>query len=218
VRLVAATHRNLLEMSAERQFRSDLYFRLNVFPLSVPPLRQRQQDLPLLVRHFVDRYARGMKKQIDTIPPDVLEALSRYSWPGNIRELQNFIERAVILSQSNVLRPPLHELKGVAEAKLASEKVSSVTTLEEAERELILRALRETNGRIGGPKGAAVRLGLKRTTLLSKMERLNISRQPEGAPVAYAHQQPHSNSAESKLDATANSSQEDELMRYASAG
>jgi DNA-binding NtrC family response regulator len=218
VRLVAATHRNLLEMSAERQFRSDLYFRLNVFPLSVPPLRQRQQDLPLLVRHFVDRYARGMKKQIDTIPPDVLEALSRYSWPGNIRELQNFIERAVILSQSNVLRPPLHELKGVAEAKLASEKVSSVTTLEEAERELILRALSETNGRIGGPKGAAVRLGLKRTTLLSKMERLNISRRPEGAPVAYAHQQPHSDNAEAPLDATANSSQEDELIRYASAG
>jgi formate hydrogenlyase transcriptional activator len=205
-------------MSAERQFRSDLYFRLNVFPLSIPPLRQRQQDLPLLVRHFVDRYARRMNKRIDTIAADVLEALSRYSWPGNIRELQNFIERAVILSPGNVLRPPLQELKGVAEARPATEKVSSVTTLEEAELELILRALRETNGRIGGPKGAAARLGLKRTTLLSKMERLNISRQPEGAPVAFAHQQPHFDHAEAELDVAANSSQKDGLTRYASAG
>jgi DNA-binding NtrC family response regulator len=182
VRLVAATHQDLSQMVADKQFRSDLYFRLKVFPITVPPLRDRLDDLPPLVQHFVNRSTLRMNKRIETIPGEVLEALSRHSWPGNVRELQNFIERAVILSPGKTLRPPLHELKGVAETKDVAEKVSgSATTLEEAEREHILEALRETNGLIGGPRGAAERLGVKRTTLLSKMDRLGIPRPARGA-------------------------------------
>jgi formate hydrogenlyase transcriptional activator len=178
VRLVAATHQDLPQMVADKQFRSDLYFRLKVFPITVPPLRDRPDDLPLLVRHFVNRSAQRMNKRIETIPDAILETLTRHSWPGNVRELQNFIERAVILSGDGTLRAPLHELKGASEAVGAAEPVSGrTTTLEEAERAHILQALRETNGLIGGPRGAAARLGLKRTTLLSKMERLGITRQ-----------------------------------------
>jgi formate hydrogenlyase transcriptional activator len=171
VRLVAATNRDLAQMVAERQFRSDLYYRLNVFPLSVPPLRERREDIPLLVRYFAQRFAGRMNKQIETIPSETIAALSRYDWPGNVRELENLIERAVILSYGAVLQVPLTELKSQT-----GERAPSAATLEAAEREHILRILRETKWVIGGPSGAAARLGMKRTTLQSKMHKLGIAR------------------------------------------
>ena len=171
IRLVAATNRDLAQMVAERQFRSDLYYRLNVFPLSVPPLRERREDIPLLVRYFAQRFAGRMNKQIDTIPSETIAALSRYDWPGNIRELENLIERAVILSYGAVLQVPLTELKSQT-----GERAPSAATLEAAEREHILRILRETKWVIGGPSGTAARLGMKRTTLQSKMQKLGIAR------------------------------------------
>ncbi len=171
VRLVAATNRDLARMVAEGAFRSDLYYRLNVFPITAPPLRERPEDIPLLVRYFAQRYARRMRKPIETIPTETLTALCHYPWPGNIRELENLIERSVILSQGPDLRVTLGELKAQATA------VSDGTvTLEAAEREHILRALREANGVIGGAAGAAARLGMKRTTLQSRMTKLGISR------------------------------------------
>jgi len=173
VRVVASTNRDLAQMVAERQFRSDLFYRLSVFPIRLPPLRERAEDVPLLVRHFTSMYARRMKKRIEAIPADVMESLVRYSWPGNVRELQNFIERAVILSPGPVLQPPLAELTGPPRSPLAE-----VHTLEDAERAHILRALEEAHWVIGGPKGAAARLGLKRTTLRYKMERLGIPGRP----------------------------------------
>jgi DNA-binding NtrC family response regulator len=169
VRLVAATNRNLTQMVAERQFRQDLYFRLNVFPVVIPPLRDRAADIPDLARHFVDEYSRRMNKRIDSIPEQTMGMLCRYSWPGNIRELQNFIERSVILSSGPLLRAPLTELEQNFET-------ASMGTLDEAERRHILNALEETKWVVGGGRGAAARLGLKRTTLLSKMERLGIAR------------------------------------------
>jgi formate hydrogenlyase transcriptional activator len=171
VRLIAATNRDLAKMVEERQFRSDLYHRLKVFPLTVPSLRERREDIPPLVRHFVRRYAKQMNKQIETIPSEAMTALSRWHWPGNVRELENFIERAVILSEGSVLRVPLKELKAGPEGEPASK-----TTLEEVEREHINRVLRETGGIIGGPHGAAARLGIPRTTLNAKMRKLRISR------------------------------------------
>jgi formate hydrogenlyase transcriptional activator len=174
VRLVAATNGDLRQMVADKQFRSDLYFRLNVFPILVPPLRQRPEDIPLLVRHFTNKSAGRMNRRIETIPVEVMEALTGYSWPGNVRELQNFVERAVILSPGPVLRPPLSELNNIVKRSPAR-----VITLEEFEREHILQILRKAQWVIGGPNGAAARLGLKRTTLLSKMEKLGISRQPQ---------------------------------------
>jgi transcriptional regulator with GAF, ATPase, and Fis domain len=171
VRLVAATNRDLVRMVLEKQFRIDLYYRLNVFPIRVPPLRQRREDIPRLVRAFVGHCARRMNKQIDLVPGEVMAALIRHDWPGNIRELQNFIERAVILSRETMLVAPVEELKpsvGLATA--------GAITLEQAESNHILHTLRETNWVIGGPKGAAARLGLKRTTLISKMRRLRLSR------------------------------------------
>lgn len=171
VRVVTATNRDLSQMVADRQFRSDLYYRLNIFPIALPPLRERREDIPLLVRHFVATFARRMNKRIETIPVETMEALTRYRWPGNIRELQNLIERAVILSLGTVLRPPLLEVTRFVETV-----PPRVITLEEAERSHILKTLQETNWVIGGSKGAAVRLGLKRTTLLSKMRKLRISR------------------------------------------
>jgi DNA-binding NtrC family response regulator len=170
-RLVAATNRNLAQMVAKQKFRDDLYFRLNVFPIQIPPLRDRAEDIPRLVAHFVETYARRMDKSIETIPKQVMEALQRHSWPGNVRELQHFIERAVILSTDTVLRPPLAELQRKSEKSAAA-----ADTLEETDRRHILRILGETKWVIGGPLGAAARLGLKRTTLLSKMERLGIAR------------------------------------------
>jgi formate hydrogenlyase transcriptional activator len=175
VRLVAATNSNLIKMVDEKQFRSDLFYRVNVFPISVPPLRERREDIPLLVRHFVRKYGRQMKKRIDTIPTKAMKVLSEYHWPGNVRELENFIERAVILSRGSELQPPLAEL---AQRKKTSPAVSpnNSATLEEAERDHILRALKDTNWVIGGPAGAAVRLGMKRTTLHSLVKRLGITR------------------------------------------
>ena len=176
VRLVAATNRNLEQMVADKQFREDLYFRLNVFPIQIPPLRERTGDIPLLVRHYVDKYAQRMNKRIETIPEEAMETLCRYSWPGNIRELQNSIERAVILTPGNVLQVQLKELQQANPIP-----GTTVNTLEEVERERILQALQETGGVVGGRVGAAARLGLKRTTLLSKMQKLGISRFTEYA-------------------------------------
>jgi formate hydrogenlyase transcriptional activator len=171
VRLVAATNRDLTQMVAGKEFRSDLYYRLNVFPLTVPALRDRREDVPLLVRYFAQKFARRMNKTIDSISSEGMAALSRYDWPGNIRELENLIERAVILSKSAMLHIPLAELRDRAE-----ESPQPVATLVAAEREHILRILKETNWVIGGRSGAAARLGMKRTTLQSKMQRLDISR------------------------------------------
>ena len=173
VRLIAATNRDLAQMVAEKQFRSDLFYRLKVFPIFAPPLRERAGDIPVLVRHFVAAHSRRMGRTIDTIPDAAMQALTRWSWPGNIRELENLLERAVILTRGSVLFVPLAELE-VAEAQ-AAELVES-STLHEAEREHILRVLRETKGQIGGDDGAAARLGLKRTTLNSKLKKLGIER------------------------------------------
>jgi transcriptional regulator with GAF, ATPase, and Fis domain len=172
VRLVVATNRDLAKMVADRQFRSDLYYRLKVFPITTPPLRERAEDIPLLVRHFVDKHARRMNRRIDTIPSDAMQALTRWHWPGNVRELENFLERAVILSRGSVLRAPLTELQMPEEERTAPEE----PTLAAAEREHIIRVLREMDGVIGGPHGAAARLGLKRTTLITKMKKLGIER------------------------------------------
>jgi formate hydrogenlyase transcriptional activator len=171
VRLVAATNRNLAEMVKRNQFRSDLYYRLNVFPISLPPLRARHEDIPALVEHFVEIYARRMDKQIDPIPSETMSALTSYQWPGNIRELQNFIERSVILSSGNVLSPPLASLRAAAE----TESLEAVT-LEDAEREHIRKTLEQTRWVVAGPKGAAARLGIKRSTLYFRMQKLGISR------------------------------------------
>jgi formate hydrogenlyase transcriptional activator len=171
VRVVAATNRDLPAMVEERLFRSDLYYRLNVFPIVVPPLRERPEDISLLVRYFTQKYARRMDRRIETIPAEEMEALAHYSWPGNVRELENLIERAVILSRGPTLHVPLPE------GRLSVEG-SAVTpiTMESAEREHILRTLRDTNWVIAGPRGAAARLGMKRTTLQSRIAKLGISR------------------------------------------
>ena len=169
VRLIAATNRDLGKMVADREFRSDLYYRLRVFPILLPPLRERREDIPLLVRHFVSKHARSLNRRIETIPSEVMKALTRWDWPGNIREMENFIERAVILSKGPALRAPLGELE-------ASSAPHHPATLEMKEREHILRVLRETKGVIAGENGAAARLGLKRTTLNSKLKKLGIER------------------------------------------
>ena len=174
VRLLAATNRDLTKMVADREFRSDLYYRLRVFPITVPPLRERTEDIPILVRYFAQKHAERMHRKIEIIPPEAMEALARWHWPGNVRELENIIERAVILSPGPVLRIPLAELVP-DEGKKANGNGSG--TLEDAERDHILRILRETRGVIGGPNGAAARLGLKRTTLNSKMRKLGITRE-----------------------------------------
>jgi len=174
VRLVAATNRDLVQLTAEKKFREDLYFRLNVFPIQIPPLREREGDIPLLVRHYVCKYAQRMNKQIETIPEPAMAQLCHYSWPGNVRELQNFIERAVILTSGKVLRVQISDVQVSGSA--------TPDALEDVEREHILLILRETNGVIGGRRGAAVRLGLPRTTLMSKMDRLGIVRDPRAQP------------------------------------
>src|SRR5579875_2135975 len=172
VRFVAATNQDLARMVEEHRFRSDLFYRLNVFPIAVPPLRERPEDIPLLVRYFAQKYSRRMNKRIEVIPAESMAALMEYHWPGNVRELENLIERAVILTQTSALYIPLTELRPARPDASASPK-----TLEEAEREHILRVLRETKGVIGGPNGAAARLGMKRTTLQSRMRKLKITRQ-----------------------------------------
>jgi formate hydrogenlyase transcriptional activator len=190
VRLVAATNRDLAKMVAAREFRSDLFYRLNVFPVTSPALRDRGGDVPLLVRHFVDHFARRMGRKVETIPSESMEALERYPWPGNVRELENLIERSVILTKGSVLQVPLAELRhAVASAPpvaaLAPSTPTAVapappsnglSTIEVAEREVVLKALEECGWRVGGEKGAAAKLGISRTTLQSKMQRLGISR------------------------------------------
>src|SRR5467141_2627630 len=171
VRLVAATNRDLDEMVAARTFRSDLYYRLRVFPLVMPPLRARQEDIPTLVRYFVQKYARRMNRAVETIPSETLDQLVRYSWPGNIRELENLIERAVIVSPGPVLRVPLSDLKLPAEPA-----AGEILTLEAAQREHVLKALEATNWVLAGPGGAAAKLGMKRTTLQSRMQKLGLTR------------------------------------------
>ena len=171
VRLVAATHRDLPQMVARNEFRSDLYYRLNVFPVVIPPLRERREDLRQLVRHFVELFARRMGKHIEQIPEATMDGFIAYAWPGNVRELQNLIERAVIRSDDGVLPNPLPPLQ--------TNRIPTAPqqgTLREHEATLILQTLRAAGGMIGGPRGAAARLGLKRTTLVSKMKRLGIYR------------------------------------------
>jgi formate hydrogenlyase transcriptional activator len=172
VRLVAATNRDLAAMVAERQFRSDLYYRLNVVPLALPPLRERPGDVPLLVRYFVQEHARRLTKTIRSIPADTMAALVRYPWPGNVRELENVIERSVLLSPGAELRVAVADLKAPSDG----EAVGPTETLQDAERAHILGVLKQTDWVIGGPSGAAARLGMKRTTLQSKMRKLGIER------------------------------------------
>ena len=173
IRLVTATNRDLSQMIASREFREDLFYRLNVFPITLPPLRERREDIPLLARYFTQKYARRMNRAIETIPGEAMEALTNWNWPGNVRELENLIERAVILTRGAALHVPLAELRNGGEA---ASTTGALTTLEEAEREHILRGLRESKWVVGGPAGAAVRLGLKRTTLQSRIQKLGIVR------------------------------------------
>jgi len=173
IRLVTATNRDLSQMIASREFREDLFYRLNVFPITLPPLRERREDIPLLARYFTQKYARRMNRAIETIPGEAMEALTNWNWPGNVRELENLIERAVILTRGAALHVPLAELRNGGEAAATT---GTLTTLEEAEREHILRGLRESKWVVGGPAGAAVRLGLKRTTLQSRIQKLGIVR------------------------------------------
>lgn len=176
VRVVAATNRNLAELCESKCFREDLYYRLNVFPIAIPSLRERPEDIPLLARHFARHAAARLGKSIETIPSDVMETLMCHSWPGNVRELQNFIERSVILTTGNVLRPPMTELK--PRKTPPSKPGSETATLQDMEREHILQTLRASNWVIGGPRGAAVRLGLKRTSLIYRIQKLGISCRP----------------------------------------
>jgi formate hydrogenlyase transcriptional activator len=173
VRLVAATHRDLEAMMSERQFRDDLYYRLNVFPIEIPPLRERREDIPVLAHHFTQRFALRMGKTIETIPGETMQALTRYSWPGNIRELQNLIERAVILSSGPVLQVPLRCLDTHT---APSHGTQQPRTLAEAERVHILAALKKTNWVLAGSKGAATLLGINRSTLQFRMQKLGIVR------------------------------------------
>ena len=178
VRLVAATNRDLVRMVARGQFRSDLYYRLDVFPILLPALRERREDVPALVTHFVKVFSRRMGKQVDSIPPETMAAFQRYSWPGNIRELQNLVERSVILSRDGVLPNPLH--KKQTELMILSLHLTrtfhSSMTLEDSDRTLIVNTLEQVGWVVGGPNGAATRLGLKRTTLHARMRRLGIKR------------------------------------------
>jgi formate hydrogenlyase transcriptional activator len=180
VRLIAATHRDLPGMVKQSAFREDLYYRLNVFPISVPPLRQRTVDIPKLVRHFTEFYARRMNKRIDQIPSETMDALVRYPWPGNVRELQNFIERAVILSPHSVLRAPTFELElfSAQDGSIPMSGIEPMTGLQEVERDHIVRALEASNWVVGGRNGAAERLGMKRTSLVYRIQKLRI-RRPE---------------------------------------
>jgi formate hydrogenlyase transcriptional activator len=176
VRIVAATNRDLNKLVASGQFRSDLFYRLSVFPVMVPPLRDRAEDIPLLTHFFLARFAKRMGKNVDIMPPETMQALCRYSWPGNIRELEHVIERAVILSAGPELRIPLTELESPQMEDTQEAHGKSSEKLEEMERGHILNVLRETKGKIGGAGGAAERLGMNRTTLNSRMQKLGISR------------------------------------------
>jgi formate hydrogenlyase transcriptional activator len=172
VRVIAATNQDLWAMVQERKFRADLYYRLNVFPITLPPLRERRDDIPPLVAHFVRKFAERQGKAIHHIPDDVMDALTNHDWPGNVRELQNFIERAVIMTTGPVLRPRIKDLSPQPAA-------ATVRTLADAERAHIIGTLRETNGVVSGKSGAAARLGLPRTTLIARMQRLGVMAQSE---------------------------------------
>jgi formate hydrogenlyase transcriptional activator len=174
VRLVAATNRDLTEMAKQGEFRSDLYYRLNVFPIRIPPLRERREDIPLLVHYFIEKYARRMDKRIETVPPATMQKLVDWPWPGNVRELQNMIERGVILSRGFVLEIPLKELEQSSIPVLNDDNGAS--TLQAFERQHILQALRDSGWVVGGPAGAATRLGLNRSTLNARMRKLEINR------------------------------------------
>src|SRR6201993_1242523 len=178
VRLVAATNRNLMKMIACGQFRSDLYYRLNVFPLLLPALRERREDIPALVTHFMEMFSRRMGKQVDSVPPETMAAFQWYSWPGNIRELQNLVERAVILSRDGLLPNPLHkkQTKVMSATLHRSRTFYTSKTLDDSDRALIVETLEQARWVVGGPHGAAAKLGLKRTTLIAIMRRLGISR------------------------------------------
>ena len=180
VRLVAATNCDLEQMMAEKLFRSDLYYRLNVFPIHIPPLRERREDIPLLVRHFVRKYAKRMGKRIEMVPDATIQKLTRWHWPGNVRELENVMERSVILTNNNTLVVSLPEkMNGAIDA------AAVVGNFEEQER--IVRILRETKGRVSGPNGAALRLGLKRSTLLDRMKKLGIDARKVRSALAYSN-------------------------------
>jgi formate hydrogenlyase transcriptional activator len=198
VRLIAATNRDLEKMIAEREFRSDLYYRLNVFPIRIPPLRERREDIPLLVRYFVEKFARQMQKQIETIPAAAMKTLTNWDWPGNIRELENFIERAVILTRGKSLDVPVAELNksrvspsvsddsshGQDVARIVKETISALNKgavksvgdeYDDKQRQEIMRVLQETKGRVGGADGAAARMGINRTTLLSRIKKFGMN-------------------------------------------
>jgi formate hydrogenlyase transcriptional activator len=179
VRVVAATNANLEQLVEEKKFRSDLYYRLNVFPINVPPLRERPEDIPLLVHFFANKFAQQMKRKIESVPKETMAALLNYHWPGNIRELQNLVERGVILSRGPSLEIPLGELK---QSTKTSNHTNGSTTLESVEREHILRVLSDSKWVIGGPGGAAARLGVNRTTLNHRLRKLGITRpQPQSS-------------------------------------
>ncbi len=190
VRLVAATNRNLMKMVARGQFRSDLYYRLNVFPILLPALRERREDISALVSHFVKIFSRRMNKRVDCIPPETMSAFQWYSWPGNIRELQNMVERAVILSRDGVFPNPLHKPRTgpIVLSLQRTQMAPSSGTWDDPDRALIVETLEQAGWVVGGPHGAASKLGLKRTTLLAKMRRLGISRpiSQEGTDIAVA--------------------------------
>jgi formate hydrogenlyase transcriptional activator len=175
VRIVAATNQNLADMVDQRLFRADLYYRLNVFPIQLPPLRERIEDIPALLRHFVGEFARRMNKTIDHIPEHVLQMVCLHDWPGNIRELQNFVERAVVLTEGRTLQPPLSEFTRFS----SKTSMPPARTLAEAERFHITETLERTNWVVGGRTGAAAKLGLPRTTLIARMRKLGISREPQ---------------------------------------
>jgi formate hydrogenlyase transcriptional activator len=172
VRIIAATHRELTAMIREEKFREDLFYRLNVFPIEIPPLRERREDIPPLVNHFVSQLCRRMGKRIESVSRQAMQVLTNHAWRGNVRELANFIERAVILTRGDELEVPMAELRTSSQIDLAT---GSTSTLRQAETQVILDALKATSGQVGGRGGAAERLGLKRTTLQNKMRRLNIS-------------------------------------------
>jgi formate hydrogenlyase transcriptional activator len=186
VRVIAATNQDLSRMVEEKTFRADLYYRLSVFPIDLPPLRERKDDIPLLVNYFMRRFSRQMGKSIDEVPDSVMEILQSYHWPGNIRELQNFIERSAIVTQGHVLSPRSTELKLLRQAAMPGPP----QTLSDAARAHILGILKETNWTIGGHNGAAARLGIPRTTLISRMQKLGIASRPGGLPLDRTHNPP----------------------------
>jgi hydrogenase-4 transcriptional activator len=182
--LVAATNCDLEQLVEEKQFRRDLYYRLNVFPIRIPPLRERREDIPSLVQHFTQKYARRMNKQLDTVPESIIQKLQRWFWPGNVRELENLIERSVILTRNSTLSVSLSE-----KMYSAIDTAAVVGDFEEQKR--IVEMLRETKGRISGPNGAAFRLGVKRTTLLGRMRKLGIDAREIRSSHAYESQVAH---------------------------